>query len=73
MHRINPSMMPRNMMRYPYRNTEKLELIKQFVKSAENYGVPHTHMFYPEDLLFMLHIPRVTNCLFKLGKIVSIQ
>lgn len=52
-------------------NKDKRRNIEWFLRSCEAYGVPTEVLFEPEDLLFMRHMPRVTRCLFALGKKVD--
>ncbi|GAB6029057.1 Muscle-specific protein 20 [Chamberlinius hualienensis] len=47
---------------------EKRSNIERFLRACANYGVPKNVLFKPEDQLYALHIPRVTRCLFALGK-----
>jgi len=49
-------------------NKEKRRNIEWFLRSCQAYGVPKELLFEPEDLLFARHVPRVTRCLFALGK-----
>lgn len=52
-------------------NKDKRRNIEWFLKACHAYGVPKPLLFQPEDLLFLRHIPRVTRCLFALGKKVN--
>lgn len=45
--------------------------IELFLRAAEQYGVPKHLLFKPEDLLLLQHLPRVTRCIFALGKLVD--
>lgn len=49
----------------------KRENIQHFLDSARTYGMAETELFEVEDLLSMQDIPKVTRCLYALGKHVS--
>lgn len=44
--------------------------IQQFLDSCRTFGLSDDELFEVEDLLSMQDIPRVTKCLFNLGKLV---
>lgn len=46
----------------------KRQNIQQFLDSCKAYGMPESELFEVEDLLSMQDIPKVTRCLFALGK-----
>lgn len=50
---------------------QKRRNIELFLRAAKNYGVPERLLFEPDDLLFMRHLPKVTRCIFALGKLVD--
>lgn len=50
---------------------QKRNNIERFLTACKAYGVPKETLFEVEDLLFLLNLPKVTRCLFALGKIVS--
>lgn len=47
---------------------DKRNNIERFTKACSSYGVPKELIFNSEDLLYLRHIPRVTRCMFALGK-----
>ncbi|UYV63033.1 hypothetical protein LAZ67_2002893 [Cordylochernes scorpioides] len=49
----------------------KRKNVEKFLAACEKYGVPKALLFHPEDLLLMQHLPRVTRCIFALGKLVE--
>ncbi|RWS14807.1 Muscle-specific protein 20-like protein [Dinothrombium tinctorium] len=50
---------------------QKRENVERFLTAVREYGVEKQHLFEVEDLLLMQNIPRVTNCLFELGKLAA--
>jgi len=48
---------------------QKRDNIAKFLKSCQNYGIPKEYLFEPDDLLLLRNLPKVTRCLFKLGKV----
>ncbi|XP_023225250.1 myophilin-like [Centruroides sculpturatus] len=49
----------------------KKKNIEKFLKACSDYGVSKDTLFEPDDLLFMRHLPKVTRCLFALGKVAE--
>ncbi|KFM58727.1 Muscle-specific protein 20, partial [Stegodyphus mimosarum] len=47
----------------------KRENIVKFLKAVKDYGIPKELLFEPEDLLLLRNLPKVTRCLFELGKL----
>ncbi|RWS31891.1 Muscle-specific protein 20-like protein [Leptotrombidium deliense] len=45
--------------------------IERFLRAVDEYGVPKEKQFAVDDLLLMQNIPRVTTCLFELGRLAS--
>lgn len=50
---------------------QKRRNIELFLRAAKSYGVEERLLFQPEDLLFLRHLPRVTRCIYALGKLVD--
>ena len=50
--------------------TKRVNIV-HFLRAAQAYGVPRNRLFEPEDLLYLRHVPKVTRCLYALGKAVS--
>lgn len=50
----------------------KRKNIEKFLKACQSYGVSKDLLFAVDDLLLMQNIPKVTRCLFALGKLVLI-
>lgn len=46
--------------------------IEKFLKACQSYGVEKQLLFEVDDLLLMQNIPKVTRCLFALGKLVRL-
>ena len=70
MNKINPNSIPEDQITWEGAKSKQRN-ISNFLKEAENYGVPKAKLFFPEDLLQLRHIPRVTRCIYALAKIVS--
>ncbi|XP_022668418.1 muscle-specific protein 20-like isoform X2 [Varroa destructor] len=47
--------------------TKRVNIV-HFLRAAQAYGVPRELLFDPEDLLYLRHVPRVTRCLYALGR-----
>lgn len=56
-------------------NGENMKLkrhnISQFLRGARSYGVSAEKLFHVEDLLLLTNVPRVTECLFELGRLAN--
>jgi len=52
-------------------NKERTKNIGLFLKAAEKYGVDKKLLFEIDDLLLLRHIPKVTRCIFTLGKLAA--
>ena len=50
----------------------KRENIEKFLSACSSYGVKKDELFAVEDLLLLQNIPKVTRCIFALGKLVRI-
>ena len=50
---------------------KKVENIHRFLDACRQYGLNDTELFDVEDLLSMLDMPKVTRCLYTLGRYVS--
>lgn len=50
---------------------QKRRNIELFLRAAKSYGVPDRMLFAPDELLFLTHVPKVTRCIFALGKLVD--
>lgn len=50
---------------------DKRHNIDRFLAACAAYGVPKYMLFKTDDLLYLQHFPRVTRCLFALGKQVE--
>ena len=50
---------------------EKQANIEAFLSAAKAYGMPPDKLFQMFDLLLLQNLPRVTACIFELGKKVS--
>lgn len=48
----------------------KAENIRKFLECCRQFGLNDDQLFNVEDLLSMLDLPRVTKCLYTLGKFV---
>lgn len=46
----------------------KRENIRKFLNAIKNYGVDEKLLFNVDDLLLLRNLPKVTRCLFALGK-----
>ena len=69
MNRIKPGCIPEDDITWEGTRS-KQNNITNFLTKAEEYGVPKEKLFFPEDLLHLRHIPRVTRCIYALAKIV---
>jgi len=49
----------------------KRENIKKFLKACKEYGVAQEKLFEVDELVFLENIPRITRCLFELGKLAD--
>lgn len=49
---------------------QKRENIQKFLSACSSYGVQKDDLFEVEDLLLLQNIPKVTKCIFALGKLV---
>ncbi len=49
---------------------QKRKNIENFLKCCKSYGVKQELLFDVDDLLLMINMPKVTRCLFALGKLV---
>ncbi|XP_003744953.1 myophilin [Galendromus occidentalis] len=47
--------------------TKRVNIV-HFLRAVQAYGVPRDLLFEPEDLLYLRHVPKVTRCLYALGK-----
>jgi len=65
MNRIVPGSIPEISRDQP---KSKQTNVANFLKAAEAYGVAKAKLFFPEDLLQLRHVPRVTRCLYALAK-----
>ncbi|XP_054166640.1 muscle-specific protein 20-like, partial [Oppia nitens] len=52
-------------------NKQKRLNIENFLKSCTTYGVSSDMLFNVDDLLLLQNIPKVTRCIFALGKLAS--
>jgi hypothetical protein len=52
---------------------QKRKNIERFLQACSSYGVSKDMLFAVDDLLLMQNIPKVTRCLFALGKLVFIS
>lgn len=52
--------------------TKRVNIV-HFLRAVQAYGVPRQLLFEPEDLLYLRHVPKVTRCLYALGKAVSLS
>ena len=50
---------------------QKRQNIEKFLKALKDYGVPKELLFEVDDLLLLRNLPKVTRCMFALGKLVS--
>ncbi|CAG2172002.1 unnamed protein product [Oppiella nova] len=50
---------------------QKRENINNFLKACSAYGVAKECLFEVEDLLLLQNIPKVTRCIFALGKLAA--
>ncbi|XP_064480020.1 myophilin-like [Ornithodoros turicata] len=50
---------------------ERRRNIELFLRAIEKYGVPKHLLFKNEDLHLLQHLPRVTRCIFALGRLVD--
>lgn len=50
---------------------QKLQNVNKFLSACAAYGVPKHLLFKTDDLVYLQHVPRVTRCLFALGKLVE--
>ena len=70
MNRIVPGCIPQDEITWEGARS-KQKNIANFLREAEKYGVPKGKLFFPEDILHLRHVPRVTRCIYALAKIVS--
>lgn len=49
----------------------KRKNIERFLAAASAYGVPNEKLFAVDDLLLLQNLPRVTTCIFELGKLAE--
>ncbi|XP_018012660.1 uncharacterized protein LOC108669765 isoform X1 [Hyalella azteca] len=70
MNRIVPNCIPEEEITWEGARS-KQKNINNFLKAAEKYGVPKAKLFFPEDLLHLRHLPRVTRCIYALAKIAQ--
>ncbi|XP_054715221.1 muscle-specific protein 20-like [Uloborus diversus] len=47
---------------------QKRDNINKFLKAVQAYGVSKELLFEPDDLLLLRNLPKVTRCMFALGK-----
>lgn len=52
---------------------QKRKNIERFLEACSSYGVSKDMLFAVDDLLLLQNIPKVTRCLFALGKLVFIS
>ena len=50
---------------------QKRENIVKFLKAIQNYGLSKDLLFEPDDLLLLRNLPKVTRCMFALGKLAE--
>lgn len=70
MNRIKPGCIPEDTITWEGARSKQIN-IKNFLREAEEYGVPKAKLFHLEDLLHLRHIPRVTRCIYALAKLVA--
>jgi len=70
MNRIVPGCIPEEEITWEGPRS-KQKNIANFLREAESYGVPKARLFFPQDLLQLRNLPRVTRCIYALAKVVQ--